>query len=424
LLKTSKPTPNAGDRPAIPRAVIECAVLMGALILSMAITTPTLERLVAEPFGAAATKPFMGANSLAVLLLSIPLGLLSDRLGRRVPLICAGVTISGLLTMATPHIPSLPWLVVLRLVDGFASALALAALFARVADVTDGRTRAAGFALLTAGVPLGYVLGQPLAMALGERSLPLLFGVAGGACVLAGLALLPQLRRPESIRPMAPGLREVARAFRHMPRLWVPFVYAFVDKFTFGALAVLLAALFAAHVENDVQWTAAASLVFWFGFLAFCWPAGLLGRRIGLRPLVVLGSAAYGVVLLAMGGAGLWGLMALNLLLGVTCAFQTVPMYALAGELSAPTERGAAMGAFNALGSLGMLVGIAVCGTIRERAAEPFPLAFGVAGGLEIAASLAVGLALLAGRRFTPSPHAASSPALPTPAHSSQPVPE
>lgn len=380
--------------------------------MATSISVPALKSLVEVPFGDGSGRAFMAMGSAATLLLSIPAGLLSDRLGRRIPLVALGLVGTGLCTIATPLVRDFTLLLGVRFLDGALTALALAALFARVGDLTTRDTRAMGFAVVVAGIPVGYLLGQPFALALGDRSLPLLFGLVGLLCVAGGAGLAPRLGAPERVRRLAPGLAAVARAFGRFRRLWIPFLFSFVDKFTFGCIAVLLAKLVGSHVQAEVAWAAVAAMLFWVGFLACCWPAGLLARRIGLVPALLAGSAAYGVCLVALGPASLLGLLALKLLLGMACAFQSVPTSALAIQQCEPSERGAAMGAVNAIGSLGMVFGLVIGGYLELR--HGFTAAFAAAGLLEIGCALAVGLALLATGRLSLRPE--RRPAGPAPA--------
>ena len=70
---------------------------------------------------------------------------------------------------------------------------------------------------------------------------------------------------------------------------------------------------------------------------------------------------------------------------------------ALVTDVAAPDERGAAMGMFSAVGSLGFLIGVGAGGEVE---ATGYPVAFLAVGGAELTIAL---LALPAVRRIAPA---------------------
>jgi multidrug resistance protein len=121
---------------------------------------------------------------VALLTLSIPMGAMSDRLGRRGPMIAALALLAGA-TLLFAYAESLPMLFVARMLQGAADAVTWVVGFALIADLygEDERGRAMGLAMggSTLGIIVGPLLGGWL-YELGGIRLPFLV-VAGLAAV-------------------------------------------------------------------------------------------------------------------------------------------------------------------------------------------------------------------------------------------------
>jgi len=105
-------------------------------------------------------------DMLALGLIMPVLGALSDRFGRRPIVLLSNVGL-GLDYIVIALAPNVVWLLVGRVLSGLTSA-SITAAGAYVADVTEERERAAGFAMLGAAFGLGFVLGPALGGLLGS----------------------------------------------------------------------------------------------------------------------------------------------------------------------------------------------------------------------------------------------------------------
>ena len=105
-------------------------------------------------------------DMLALGLIMPVLGALSDRFGRRPIVLLSNVGL-GLDYIVMALAPNVVWLLVGRVLSGLTSA-SITAAGAYVADVTEERERAAGFAMLGAAFGLGFVLGPALGGLLGS----------------------------------------------------------------------------------------------------------------------------------------------------------------------------------------------------------------------------------------------------------------
>jgi len=99
---------------------------------------------------------------VSLLMLSVPMGSVSDRLGRKAPMIGA-LLLLAVSTVAFAYAQSLPMLFVARMLQGAADAMTWIVGFAMIADLysPEERGRAMGLAMAgsTAGIIIGPVLG-------------------------------------------------------------------------------------------------------------------------------------------------------------------------------------------------------------------------------------------------------------------------
>lgn len=318
-------------------------------------------------------------------------GLLSDRLGRRRPLIALGFFGSGLLYFSYLFVDGVPMLLTLRFVQGAFSVMGWSILMAMVLDQPDQKRRGRYMGVmggcLIFGISLGAPIGGYVTRELGARAPLWLAGVL--FLVLAAGALLlreeMQIRRHES-------LTAIGRTLRTAPRLLLPYAFQFVDRYTVGFFVVLFPQYLASLSVDDPALRGRYLALFLLPFALAQYWTGRLSERIGpYRPLL-LGSLFYGLVLCFVGYADLYQLWWAMAALGVLAAFMFPPAITLTADLSSPSTRASAMGGFNLAGSLGFAIGPVVGAWAYEQGG--FGVAFIVAGTLELVL-VAVTLALL-----------------------------
>ncbi len=390
--------PVAGvPRPAtmrLPPAIWKLAFFTGVMFQSNALLTPLLDRLVREPFHLtnAETSRFMAVNGAAQLLCGIPAGILSDRLGRRLPLMGVGLILAGLAFAAIPHVGSYPALLWLRFAEGVFGAAAGTLIFARVLDVAPEGLRGRAFAVVTAALPVGYLTGPALAGWLGDERPALLLGVNGVLMALCGLWALAMAPGEERLRHHEPTPGEIARVVRTSPRLAIPMLFSFVDNFTFGSIAVLTATVLRdVHGVVEVGTVAKVIAAFWVAFLAGCVPMGRLMERFGAWRLMLGGSFAYGVAFMALGRVGLGMFGPMMAVCGLLTAVMYIPSRALIGELAGREHRGVASAGYQAAGLAGVVLGLVIAGHLSD---VSYRLAYAVAGIMEVACAAACALAM------------------------------
>src|SRR5690606_1954674 len=172
---------NSASQGRIDRRVFVAAGLLTIMFASLQVLTTTLNDLVRERFGLSieSTSVFFQVGTLASILMGLLVGLLSDRLGRRVPLIVAALALGGVTTAALPFMPAYISLPVMRFVGSALGTVAITLLMTRGVDLSTVETRSRSMGVIMMGVPLGYLLGPLLAVWLGDYHLVWLFGVLG-----------------------------------------------------------------------------------------------------------------------------------------------------------------------------------------------------------------------------------------------------
>jgi len=156
-----------GRRAALVFIFVTVLLYMLALGLIMPVLAPLVVTFVGGDTARAAELYGLAFTLFAAMqfLASPVLGALSDRFGRRPVVLLSNVGL-GLDYIVMALAPNVVWLLVGRVLSGLTSA-SITAAGAYVADVTEERERAAGFAMLGAAFGLGFVLGPAVGGLLG-----------------------------------------------------------------------------------------------------------------------------------------------------------------------------------------------------------------------------------------------------------------
>ena len=326
---------------------------------------------------------FLVAEFGAFVLCAVLWGVASDSLGSRTPLVVLGATggaVSYLAVAVAPHV-SLGFGVVLllRVVGGAFTIGAFSLSITMLMDLSGGHGRNMGAAgtAIGLGAALGSVVGGQL------TTVDPLAPLYGGAILLGGSAALAATIPDGSAGGGLPVDTVVDRV-RSYPTLLVPFAFGYIDRLTAGFFALTGVAYFRDTFDIDAATAGFTLALFFVPFAVLQYPVGSLSDRIGRFLPVVVGSLLYGVTIIAVVLSPTYVAAAiLMVFVGVCGALVSPTTMALVTDIVPATERGAAMGGFNVFGSLGMLSGFLIGGTVTEL--YGYLPAFLVAGGLEVA---------------------------------------
>src|SRR5579862_9164328 len=150
-------------------------------VIAYSIAVPVLPDL-SRRLGASPTMIGLLFSSFGVTLLtvSMPMGAVSDRIGRRAPLV-GGMVALAAATILFAFAVSLPWLFVARLVQGAADAITWVVGFALIADLYTQAERGRVMGLVMSGTNFAFMFGPTLGgwlYEVGGIRLPFLFVAA------------------------------------------------------------------------------------------------------------------------------------------------------------------------------------------------------------------------------------------------------
>ena len=323
-------------------------------------------------------------------------GALSDRMGRRKPLLLLGYGMAALSKPAFPLAGSVAEVLGARFIDRVGKGIRGAPRDALIADITPPEHRGAAYGLRQSMDSVGAILG-PLA------AIALLWLYAGDMRAVFWWAVLPGLH---AVLLLALGVREPARQqtgkrpwpLRRAEIATLPRAYWIVLGIgAVFALARFSEAFLILRAQADglaIGWLPLVLVGMNIVYAVGAMPAGVLSDRIGRGAPLLAGMAALiaaDLVLAFM--PGLWGLALGVALWGLHLALTQGQLAALVADTAPEALRGTAFGVFNLATGAALLPASVLAGLLWDMAG---PRATFLAGaGLALLAALA----LLAWRR-------------------------
>ena len=337
-------------------------------ILAYSIAVPVLPDLSRRLGASPTTIGFLFASfGVSVLMTSVPMGSMSDRMGRRGPLL-AGAAVLAASTLIFAFAETLLWLFAARLVQGAADAVTWVVGFALIADLYNAEERGRVMGLVMSGTTVGFLIGPTLGGWLyesGGPQLPYLFVAALSAACAAGFAwmqLPPHQGEAEPVRLLALlRVREVA-------------ICALTVVLGGGTLAMVEPTLSLFLGGEIGLGPTRIGLVIGCGALVSATLHPTFGRiadRIGGRRLMLAGLAGIAVMLPVLSmiatftsGAIIYALFTVPIVMMVT---PSLAYMADATSASGVRSFGVAYGVYNCAWALGLLVGPSIGGAVYDR---------------------------------------------------------
>lgn len=389
---------TAGDSTAAYAGwrLIKLGALAMLVLLPVTLPVPVLRELVQDRFGVSVllTSAFMSVNMVGAVLAAPLAGMAADRFGRRPRFIGAALLVDALcFVLLTQEIPFVLFLLV-RFFEGCAHIFALSLLLGIATGARPPPQRGWAMGITGAGLLLGVALGAPLGGFLGaENALrPLQFGA--GISLAAALFAALWLRETAGENRPRPRWQELRAALLHNKILWLPLLFAFADRFTVGFFTTTFPLYLRGVHEFTPPQIGLLISVFMLPFALLSFPAGAVAQRFSRAWLLCGGSALYGLLVMCIGFGSAASLMPLMLMCGCTAAVMFIPSLMMTTELTPESARTTAMGAFNAAGSLGFIIGPLTGGAISQLVAAQhgwlagYQAAFGCAGAAELLLAL------------------------------------
>jgi predicted MFS family arabinose efflux permease len=354
------------DSRAVAVAFVSFAAFTDLVAYSIAV--PVLPDL-SRRFGASPTMIGLLFASFGVTLLgvSVPIGSVSDRMGRKTPLVGGMIVLAGS-TLLFAFADSLAWLFAARLAQGAADAVTWVVGFALIADLYGPAERGRVMGFVMSGTSLGLMIGPSLGGWLyetGGMRLPFLAvaGFAIAATIGFAWLRLPSVQAEREAVPLGQLLR-------------VPAVAT-------CALAVVVAASTAAMLEPALSlWLssdlglnpARIGIVFGVAAVAATVLHPVFGRfadRYGGRRMTMIGLVLTALLMPVVSRATSFeSAVALYVLLGSAIALVVTPSLAFMAEATSAagvTSFGVSYGVYNFAWGVGLLSGPAIGGFLFER---------------------------------------------------------
>ncbi len=312
-------------------------------------------------------------------------GALSDRLGRRKPLILGGLFIMALTTLGFTLAQRFSHLLILRTLQGVGVALTIPASMALMTSATQKNTRGGSMGVYStmrmAGFAIGPLVGGALQTTYGFNAA----FFAGGGMVLLGMVLV-QLWVHE-----APPLRQDHTAASRPFRVFDPELMT-AGIIALGIATFLMASAFSMMGTLENEFNARLGLTalgFSIAFSALMFsrlvvqiPLGRLSDHIGRKPLIVAGLLLMAPATALLGlSTSLAQLTGLRIAQGVASAGIAASAFALAADLSTAGGEARQMSIITMGFGLGIAIGPLIAGIL---AIVSFDLPFVVGGVMSL----------------------------------------
>jgi len=371
-------------------------LLFGAMF-NLTLVVAGLKEFVLGELGGTVTDAtlFFSVETAAYILFAPVWGVLSDRWGRRRPLVILGFLLSAAIYASYGAVQRVDVLLALRFVQGAFAVMGWSTVMAMMVDRAPPERRGRRMGLMGAALILGVALGAPIGGYISRWGGPRapLYGAAILFALLGLLAVL--LRESRGLRPHV-SFAGIVSALAGRPRLALPMLFHFVDRLAVGLFVVVFPLYLDSLGAGDPAVRGRYLAAFLLPFALLQYFTGRLAERIGpYRPLIA-GSLLYGCLLTTVGYSGLFRLWPIMAGLGLLAAVMFPPAILLTAQWSDASTRGSAMGGFNVAGSLGFAIGPLFGGWIYS--VHGFGMAFALAGLLEVAVAL-VGVGWVVRRR-------------------------
>lgn len=359
----------------ITRKILVLFGLAFLATLGYGIMIPTLS-VHAHELGAShsAIGVIVSAFAAAQLLTQIPMGRLSDHVGR-VYLVVFGFGLMAVAATLYHFATTANQFIVLQALAGIGGGCLWPALMAMITENVKpeerGRLMGAFNTVFFLGVGMGPLIGGLIAGQWGRVAVFnawTFVAVLGGFICMVAIRETAQDRRASAARARA---TKAADAPLIKPGLMATFASALVVRSRGGVCSsfnnALLPLYAVAMFDATPQMIGSIMFIHGLGLAFFNIPGGMMTDKVGRRLPVLAGSmvASAGVLWYSAAGS-YWALFAAVGLAGAGAAFSTPAIAALAADISDPRRRGEAFGYFLTSFNLGMVLGSLIFGFVSD----------------------------------------------------------
>jgi len=317
------------------------------------------------------------AYGLVYTICAVPLGRLSDKLGRKV-IMLLGAALCTFAAASYSIATNVNQIMLIRAIEGLAWAAFWPSIEALTTDVSHvsavGRTMGLSTASYGAGFALGSLLAGALTSFFGYRY-TFLFYLASS--ILAAVLVLTTIHEPKMTNHQLSPLRTNFRSscLRHRANILADLI-SMVYSIVLMTILTLLP-VYAEGLGIDVFNIGVLMMMLWVARIASFLNAGRISDKID-RKLVLtpsLAGLAIGSFLLAVSETW-WTLILAVIVIGLSLGALFPVSIALISDYVPSSQRGVAMGMFETASAVGQTIGPAVGGVLAERFDPSYPYFF------------------------------------------------
>jgi MFS transporter, DHA1 family, solute carrier family 18 (vesicular amine transporter), member 1/2 len=336
-------------------------------IVAYSIAIPVLPAL-SRQLGASPTMIglLFGSFGVTLLIVSVPMGAVSDRIGRKGPIV-AGLLALAAASLLFAYAQTLPWLFAARLVQGGADAVTWVVGFALIADLYDSNERGRITGIVMMGTSFAVMFGPTLGgwfYEIGGIRLPF---IAVGLMAMLDLALFlwlqfPPHQAPAEAVPVGMVLRVPTIAACALAVVAISATISMLEP----VLSLYLNTLGVNPARVGILYGTAAVITTLLHPIC-----GRLADRFGARRMTMVGLIATACTVPVLGQAWSFGsALGFFLFTAAAAAFVITPSLAYMGEATSDAgvrSFGVAYGLYNLAWGVGLLGGPALGGFLFER---------------------------------------------------------
>ena len=356
-------------RTRLPTTVWALGIVSLLTDVSSELVHALLPLLLAGPLGASMLMIGLieGAAEATASIVKLFSGALSDRIGRRKPLVVAGYGLSALTKLVFPLVNSAGFILGARLVDRLGKGIRGAPRDALIADVTPPEQRGAAYGLRQSLDTVGAVIGPLAAMGLMlwllDARAALWFAAIPG--LLAVLVLLVYVREPEQHAAEKKATLRL-RDWRALDAsVWAVIgIAAVLNLARFGEGFLVIRMRDAGFGDGLAP---LALVLMSLAFTLTAYPVGGWADRVPRRSLLLVGVALLIVADLVFAVVpGRTGAVIGVLLWGVHLGFTQGLLSAMLSDVAPKSLRGTAFGVFHLVGGVALLVASVAAGALWQ----------------------------------------------------------
>ncbi len=300
--------------------------------------------------------------------ISMPLvGRFSDRMGRK-RFISFGLLIYALSSLGYIYASSAPALLLVRIIQGFSSAMIIPIAMAFIGDISPAGKEGSYMGIFTIALFLGFGCGPIL----GGFTKDLIgmqadFLIMGGLCLIAFFMVLIYLPRSSSIQKKAPAMDIPFKTILQSRSIMGICFYRFTSAFCRGSIMTFLPlyAHNALHLNGKQIGLVISSSILLTAILQL--PFGKLADKLNRKKLVILGSIFYfSIVPFIPYTLNFAQILILNIILGLFGALSLPAASALTVREGKNYGMGPTMAIFNVSMSVGLAIGPLTSGIVLD----------------------------------------------------------